>query len=470
MKKKRAIMLKMDTSRLIACVFVFVVFLTGFLFLSARAQEVVTEFSEKTTLTKEEERARLERELAEIEKQIAEHEKVIQGNQAEQKSLKTEINTLTSRANRINLEIKAIEINLGKINDQITETQKHINSTENKIDMHKETLGKAVQDMYETDRQGMMHILILNKELSDFFGNVNNLVFVQNNLQASLEEIVTLRRQLLSQKQELSEEREDVVNLKAAQESQRRNVVVVQNQKTSLLKQTQGKESEYQKILAETKQTAAQIRSRIFRLLGGGELTFETAYQYAKLAEDATGVRAAMILAILQHESLLGKNVGQCLYFDASKNKYYMHPTRDVPVFLDIMKELGMDPLSIRVSCPNRDGTYGGAMGPAQFIPSTWKLYADDISRITHNNPPSPWRNEDAFVATGLYIRDSMNSNSCKNYSLQIPEQKQLLLERCAAAQYYAGGNWYNYRFVYGQPVLDNATRFQADINTITGR
>jgi membrane-bound lytic murein transglycosylase B len=40
--------------------------------------------------------------------------------------------------------------------------------------------------------------------------------------------------------------------------------------------------------------------------------------------------------------------------------------------FVKIMKGLGQNPAKQRVSCPiPRDGGYGGAMGPAQFMPNT---------------------------------------------------------------------------------------------------
>ncbi len=411
------------------------------------------------------ERAALQQQLVELERQIIENQKTVEEYQKQGKTLTNEINTLNTQIKKINLQIQAVTLSLGKLDKDIKQTQGQISNTEVKIDGHKSALSKSLRNLYEADNKSLVEVLLANRQLSAFFGNITNTSLVQENIRTSLVEITKLRQDLLEQKQELAAEKDDVENLKRFQESQKQNIATTQKQKANLLTATKGKESEYQKILQKTKESAAQIRSRIFQLLGGGELSFEKAYEYAKLAEGATGVRAAFILAILNHESLLGKNVGRCNY------KTAMHPTRDIPVFLDILRRLGMDPDSslAQVSCPNRDGAYGGAMGPAQFIPATWKLYEAGISRITNSNPPSPWNNADAFAATALYLKDSINSSGCKDYSKQIPGQEKMLLERCAAAKYYAGSRWYTYRFAYGDKVVTKANQFQQDINVLNG-
>ena len=420
-----------------------------------------------------EERAELEKQLAEYERQIEETQATIQEYRKQGNTLKNEISALNATINKLNLQIKAINVSISKLNQEINNTQREINKTENTIDDHKEALAGALQSVYETDHETLITILLANEKLSDFFGRLNDIELIQNNLRIALEEIVKLRQELLSQKEELALEKQDVENFKAIQQRQKSNVQYTQNQKSDLLDVTKGKESEYQKVLEETKATAAEIRSRIFELLGGGELTFEKAYDFAQIAESATGVRAALILAILHRESLLGKNVGRCPYYSEEKSVYYMHPTRDVPYFLDLLERLGVDPQSefAKVSCPNQHGTYGGAMGPAQFIPSTWKIYEDDIGKVTGNVPPSPWSNSDAFAATGVYMQDLLNSSGCQKYGEDnkhlVP--KQTLVERCAAAKYYSGGNWYKYRFWYGDPVVQKANEFERDIAVLEG-
>lgn len=416
------------------------------------------------------ERQELERQLIELEAQIDQHEATIAEYKKQGKTLQSEINNLNANINKINLQIKSINLNLSKLDKEIVVNKSEIIDAENKLDVNKNALVKLIQKLYEDERRGLMEILLKTPRFSDFFGNLNNVLSVQDSLSVTVKKVAELRTNLLDKKEDLALKRSDVAQLKAIQDAQRAAADRIKKDKNVLLAQTKGQESKFQTLLKETQKTASQIRSRLFEFIGGGSLTFDKAYDLAKVAEGATGMRSAMILAVLDRESALGRNVGQCEYQTA------MHPTRDLPIFLALLSELKavgkQPPEPVRVSCPIvSDGAYGGAMGPAQFIPSTWKLYRDKITAITGSNPPNPWSHGDAFVATGLYLFEAYNSSSCRNYAEQNQNvaPKQFLQERCAAARYYSGGNWYKYRFLYGDPVVKKAEQFQQDIDILNG-
>jgi peptidoglycan hydrolase CwlO-like protein len=421
--------------------------------------------------TTQAERAALEAQLAELELQIVEHEATVQTLNAEGKSLEGAVSTLNAKIDVLNLKIKAITGQLQQLDEEIGDREVRIRGTIEQIDFNRDALARAVQKVYETSETGLIEVLLRNPNLSGFFGDINNLRAVQSSLVLTIDKITGLKDELVEERELLALQRNDAQALKEYQDSQRQTIQSTKVEKNRLLQDVKGKEAESRKILTETKKTAAEIRSRIFQLLGGGELTFEEAYNFAKLAEGATGVRAALILAVLDRESALGHNVGKCPYYSAEKDRYYMHPTRDVPAFLEITKKLGLNADTMLVSCPNSDGAYGGAMGPAQFIPSTWQLYEAGIAKVTGSSPPSPWRNADAFVATGLYLSDALSSSACKQYGAEYAHilPRQFLEERCAAAKYYAGGRWFTYRFAYGDPVVERADTFQEDIAILNG-
>ena len=275
----------------------------------------------------EEARLDLEQQLAQMENQIAEYEGTIQSYKKEGTTLQKEIDKLNAKIAKLDLQIKATELSLKRLDQEIDENENQIKTTESDIDLNKGALAGSLQKVYENENISLVALLLKNPKLSDFFGDITNLIELQSNLTITLKKIIDLKNDLLEEKETLSLKRTDAAALKAYQASQKVAAKDVKGEKNNLLTVTKGKESAYQELLKETKKTAAQIRGRIFDLLGGGELTFEEAYKLAKFAEQATGARAALILAVLDRESALGQNVGRCSYEKA------MHPTRDLPKF-----------------------------------------------------------------------------------------------------------------------------------------
>lgn len=416
-----------------------------------------------------------ERQLAEIEAQIDKQQETIAEYQKQGKTLQREVSLLNTNINKLNLQIKAINLTLSSLDKDIAATRGQITEAENKLGFNKNVLAELIRRLNEESGAGLMEILLKNSRFSDFFGNLNNTLTVKDSLSATIAEITGLRDDLIEKKDDLADKRSDAAALKAQQDAQKASVARKKAEKDALLKVTKGQESKYQAILKETQKTAAQIRGQLFEFIGGGSLTFEKAYEFAKVAEKATGIRAAFIMAILDHESALGRNVGRCDYATAMAPGPPRSRRDDITPFLALIARLkavgSAPPEPIKVSCANADGAYGGAMGPAQFIPTTWMLYEKRIAGITGSNPPNPWSHGDAFVATGLYLADSYNSSACRNYAEENKNAlpKQFLQERCAAARYYAGGRWYTFRFQYGDPVVKKAEQFQRDIDVLGG-
>jgi peptidoglycan hydrolase CwlO-like protein len=427
-----------------------------FLVLGSVTAPTVFTHASSSTSTKDAnvERAQLEVQLRDLESQINQYEGQVASYRKQGSTLSGEISQLNAKIAKLNLQIQATTLTIAQLDKQIAQTEGEITVTQNNIESKKGAISSLLQSVYQSDRTNLVEVFLKRSRLSDFWSDATNISLLQDNLRLAVAQITDLQGQLESQKQQFEASKADAASAAEYQRARANEIAGTKSKKSELLVATKGQESKYQQLLKKTQATAAQIRSRIFQLLGGGELSFEDAYHYAKLASSATGIDAAFILAILDHESALGQNVGQCSY------KTAMSPS-NIPIFLELTGQLNLNPETMLVSCPNRDGAYGGAMGPAQFIPSTWSLYADAVSTITGSKPASPWNSADAFVATSLYLRDAMAG--CQTiYKSPVSQQ------RCTAAKYYAGGRWRHYLWTYGEAVVTRAQGFAADIKTIT--
>lgn len=420
-------------------------------------------------LTPSEERSQLEQELQALEQEIQAIEGDITKTQQQKASLQKEISVLKSKIKKLDLQISQSNKIIEDLRFQITDTSQSIDQTVEDIGTKKEQLGEVLQRIYQEDQKSFAEIVLTGPTLSDFFGNLAGLEALRARNQELLISMEKLSEYLQSQKGALESEKteeEHFVRIQILQKQQSQNL---SKQSEQLLEETRGKESEYQKILADKKKKAQEIRSRIFDLIGVPDApTFGEALEIATLVSRQTGVRPAFLLAVLTQESNIGKNVGQCYLKDPNTGNgvrvagqsisRVMKPSRDVQPFLQITQQLGRDPYNTPVSCPIPSiGGYGGAMGPAQFIPSTWLQYQSKIEQLKGGSV-DPWNIRDAFLAAAVYLAQAKATKQTHDY------------EWCAAVTYFSGScssrNQRRYEF-YGDNVMAIAARYEEDIKAL---
>ncbi len=412
----------------------------------------------------EQERTKLEQQLAELEAKIVSQERDVTVTKAERERLQYEVNNIKKRIDQLNAQIKQAEATVRTLTGQIQQTQSSINTTIVKIEDLRWKLGGNLRAIYEEDKKSTVEIFLSENNISDFFDSVLGLEILSGQTRDLLGEITTLKVNLEIEKDNLDGKRTETEQMARVQALQAEETRRIQAAQESLLRNAQNKEASQKQELETLKQQAAQIRARIFELAGtptSKAPTFGEAYEIALWVEGITGVRPAFLLSILQQESAIGKNVGQCyLSSDPAenlRNRGMATPPNsrrdDVANFLIITGELGLDPYKTPISCPMSFG-WGGAMGPAQFIPTTWMGYRPRLQTIL-GRPASPWNIRDAFLASGLYLSD---------YGAKAQTKEG---EWRAAMIYFSGSTTNSAYYFYADQVLVRADSFQRDINVL---
>jgi peptidoglycan hydrolase CwlO-like protein len=408
-----------------------------------------------------EERSALEKELKALEEQITQYEKDITKTAAEKKTLQNQLSVLKKKISQLNLQIQQGNVMIKDLGIQIKDTESSIDKTSLKVDDSKNKLSNILRTIYQEDQKSAPEILLSGKTLSDFFDNVVALEALNSKNQELLKEIRGLKVDLENQKNSLDDEKGDLEKVVKLQTLQKQQNESNQKNQQVLLGLTEAQYQQTLKQKQEAEKKAAEIRAKIFSLVGVTNApTFGEAIDIAKTVSSVVDIRPAFLLAIISQESAIGRNVGQCVLTDSKTGAgkkistgavmtRLMKPTRDVSPFLEITAALGRDPYNTPVSCPLSIG-WGGAMGPAQFIPSTWALFTDRLKAIL-GRPGDPWQIKDAFTASALYLSDLGAS------------------AKTASAEKYAAGRYYgSTASSYGSQVMKRATCIQNFIDTGT--
>ena len=407
-------------------------------------------------------KAQLERELAQVEADQKQAEQDLAEAQNQSSSLKRDIAILDAKIKVAQLNIKAKNLLIESLGKDIKNKETYIGKLDDRIDRGRDTLAQIMRKTNEVGSFTLPEVLLSQNSVAGFFKDIDTFESVQEGLKTTFEQIRADKTETEAEKDALDKRRNSEMDAKYVIQQEQKNIQADESEKQRLLNISKNNEKSYATVLADKRARAAQIRAALFQLRDANPIPFGDALKYAQAAAAKTGVRPAFVLAILTQESALGANVGACYLTDATTgdgiNKktgltvsHVMKPGRDVEPFMNIVRTLGGDPFKQVVSCPQSVG-WGGAMGPAQFIASTWVLFEDRISsNLGISGIPDPWNPAHAFMASSIYLGDLGASSG--TYSA----------ERNAACKYYSGRSCSASSLIasYGNQVISRADTIQ---------
>ncbi len=136
------------------------------------------------------------------------------------------------------------------------------------------------------------------------------------------------------------------------------------------------------------------------RIAGGVSFWRQNA-QTLSIVSRQTGIPEEIIIAIIGVETLYGERVGSFRVIDALATLGFAYPKRstfflsELEQFLILCREERLDPLQ-------PVGSYAGAMGLPQFMPSSYRNFAVDFG---HDNARDIWKNPaDAIASVANYF------------------------------------------------------------------
>jgi membrane-bound lytic murein transglycosylase B len=380
---------------------------------------------------------------------------------AQKDTLQTAITKLKNKIDGLEADINQGKIMVKDLNMQISDTQVSINKTTSSIQDSQSQIIGILRSINQEDAKPSF-VILLEGNLSDFFSNLAYLDALNSKVSDLLDTTKNLKTYLESQQVKMSDNVDQLQKTVALQTLQNQQNEQSQQEQNQYLQLTEAQYQQQLKNQQDVQLKASKIKAMLFQMAGVSQApTFGEALDVAKTVGTMVGVRPAFLLAIISQESAIGQNVGQCYLTDpktgagvgAKSGKTFinvMKPTRDVQPFIQITTALGRDPYKTLVSCPIAGVVgYGGAMGPAQFIASTWNLFAARLKKLL-GQTADPWAIKDSFTASALYLSDLGAS------------AQTTATESKAAAKYYGAAGAYN------SGVMKRATCIQTFIDAGT--
>lgn len=424
----------------------------------------------------DQDKVRLQEEYNKIQAEIAEWQKVLEETRTKKNTLQGDVTQLTALIKKAEAEIKQRNVSITRLSNDIQAKSQLISEYEDRLVRGRLSLAEMLRLQHAADERSLVELILSADSFTSFYGDLEALAVVRRELEKLFAEIQEVKELTEEEKRVLAEQRDQELDARYDVERTKKQIATNEAEKKKLLNITKDQERTYSSVLAERQRKSEQIRAALFPLRDATGISFGTALEHAVFASQKTGVRAALILAILSQESDLGKNVGSCFVTNlesgdgAGKNtgsifQKVMKSPRDTVPFERITSQLGLVWGATPVSCPlgpvfTSNRGYGGAMGPSQFIPSTWVLYEPRLQTTLSVAQPNPWDAKHAITATALYLQDLGAAGG--TYTA----------ERNAACRYYSGRVCDNKKptnYTYGNSVIKKTEAFQENIDFLKG-
>ncbi|MDD5084125.1 MAG: hypothetical protein PHT88_04350 [Candidatus Moranbacteria bacterium] len=378
-------------------------------------------------------------------------------NKEQASDIKDDISSLQKKLDQATQKKQSLEKNLNQIKSSLGSTINAINKTKSALRETTDTIKRKELEVQLLEENIQFKKEMLTALMQEIYFNADKplaeVVLSEDDFSGSLDEVLTVTNLSAKVKTILDE----VQGLKGQTESERVNLENMKKENERMLaekaaqqRELAGDQAETQADLKEQEATIAELQKKMQKLkselssLLGANISTDDVMEAAAIASKATGVRKAFILAELTQESGLGRFTGGCLY------KNTRVKPADKAAFETIMKELHYDVNKKKISCSPGYG-YGGAMGIAQFMPTTWMGYKSKIASMTGHNPPDPWSVVDGVV--GMAIKLAAGGATSKSGEI------------IASKRYYCGGPtspyWNNKCNTYAQNVQRLATGYE---------
>ncbi len=381
-----------------------------------------------------------EDEIKALEKKINELKGKRDTTAADAELIAAQVQRLASQLQKAELELKQITTSISLTSKEQDKTENAVEDLTARLAQKRQQLKSLVQALYAEEQQSFVRIFFDSLSLSDVLAQRA----AYKELQDRTIEIVLAMRQesdeLKEKEQQLEQQFQQLQTLEQTLAVQQGEINAKKKEQQVFLQAKKEEQLKYEQKIAEVEAAKEEIKRQVFTLKDSGvNLTLTNAFDMARFAGKLTGVRPALLLAVLKVESNLGANVGSGHYPDD------MHPgSRDA--FVRITKKLGLDPTTAPVSRKPRSGSgWGGAMGPAQIMPATWESIEPRLAQLLNKTVPNPYELTDAFVATAIFLADR-GAASGQEYE--------------AVNKYIAGPYW-QYHTWYGDRVLAIAAEYQ---------
>lgn len=219
------------------------------------------------------EAATSQQKINQLQQQQAELNKQIQQNQAAANQKKKDAAALATQVDVLSSDIDATQGKIADLSGQIDTTNSSISDLEGQIvgkqrdlDEQQRNQDETIRVLYETSTDSLLFMIVGSNSISDVIDHNQYLSAIEDQIDATISQIGTLKKQLEADEQNLKSKKDEFTGLKAQSEAYQAGLTGEKAQKDALLSQTVQQQKKLQSEVDQAKKLNSQVESELSQL------------------------------------------------------------------------------------------------------------------------------------------------------------------------------------------------------------
>jgi peptidoglycan hydrolase CwlO-like protein len=185
-----------------------------------------------------------------LEKKAKAYQELIDIKNKQQDTLSSQLESIDKEQEINRLKLSQTQKQVLDLDQRINELEKGILAKESNLQIQKNILVGLMQSYYEYDQQGLLDLVLIDKNFSETVVQADYLEQSSVKLSSVLEAIEKDRNEMMSDRNEMNQKKEEVNKQKEVLADRNSALANNESQKQSLLEKTQGEEQKYKDLLA----------------------------------------------------------------------------------------------------------------------------------------------------------------------------------------------------------------------------
>lgn len=200
-----------------------------------------------------------------LEAEIKKYEAEIKATQQVSSGLRRDISGLEATKKKLNKDIELTQEKITATKLEIEQLSLGISDRQREIDQDRQALAEALRQYHYSQADSFLELALANNSLSAWLTPIGQLSQLSRSIDERVAQLNANKIVLENQKQESQQKEYKLSDYRADLSDKKQVAEVNQQEKDSLLKETQNKEANYQKLLADRKKKMEEVESEIQR-------------------------------------------------------------------------------------------------------------------------------------------------------------------------------------------------------------